>query len=58
MSRYISEGKDYTLLYLFLYLKLLELKLQIKRITAPIYKKWITLIPLIIFHQLGEAQLG
>ncbi len=58
MSVYISEGKDYILLYLFLYFKLLELRLQTKQTTALIYKKWTTLISLIISHQLGEAQLG
>ena len=55
MSIYISEGKGITLLYLFLYLKLLELRLQTKQTTAPIYKKWTTLISLIISRQLDEA---
>ena len=57
MSRYISEGKDITLLYL-LFLKLLELRLQTKRTTAPIYKKLTILIPPIISRRLGEARLG
>ena len=58
MSVYNLKGKDITLLLLFLHLKLLELRLQTKRTTAPIYKKWTTLIPPIISRQLGEAQLG
>src|SRR6266542_7053209 len=58
MSVYVSEGKDYTLLYLLFSFKLLELRLQTKRTTAPIYKKWTTLLLPIISRRLGSARLG
>src|SRR6266542_5556878 len=57
-ERVYFRGQRYYFIIFIYFLKLLELRLQTKRTTAPIYKKWTTLTPPIISCQLGEVRLG